>query len=126
MPTIITEITSYSVVEGRVVETTTTQIASVIFVRGYMKLGNCAGSAPINQLRWDVEVGNKDWYAQAGAPPVYVAPCPSFQGQRPCSSSCGCGPGDTHGGWGGHVYPQVKVTNAELRNFFAANEMSTT
>ena len=103
---------------GHVYETTSAEhtTARVIDSGGefYLVLGNCAGSAPVERLRGDAWSGEIDrWVADAGAKPVYVEPCPS--GPRPCGPSCGCGPGDDRGGWGGRNYPRVEVLANELK-----------
>lgn len=112
------KITRYSVVDGQLDERVSIEQTTAYVLRDYLRLGNCAGSAPVGRLREDVERGHlKEWFAQIGTKPIYIDPCAGYFAagcQWPCGQGCDCGPGDYRGGWGGRNYPQVVVSADEL------------
>jgi len=114
-------VTRYSLIENVLRESTSVEETSYVIEQhggeDYILLGNCAGSAPVNRLIEDAKA-DRDWCADAGSAPVYVAPC--SHGPRPCAADCGCGPADDVGGWGGRNYPRVVVEASELRRVLCA------
>lgn len=108
-------VTRYSVVDDRLVETTTEEETSYEIRRvladqqwrDYLYLRNSAASANVEDLRELVRF-DRGWSAQAGTPPVKVE-CQAERWGR-----YACCPGGCEAGWGGRNYPKIYVSAEAL------------
>jgi hypothetical protein len=102
-------VTRYSVVDDRLVETTTEETTGyhVQPLDGYLYLRNSAASARVSDLLAQAQRG-QGWSAQAGTPPVKT----ECQAER--WGLYACCPGGCEAGWGGRNYPRIYVSAEAL------------